>query len=325
MPLSILAILTLIIGFIGLVWSANLFVNGSASLAKHLGMTPILIGLTVVAFGTSAPEMFVSAGAALDGVPNLAIGNAIGSNIANIGLVLGITAIIAAIPINTSLMRLEIPLLLIATALAVYFLWDLYLSVFEGLSLLIAALLATLVLIWDARRAKSGFIAEDSKQADPPPLKRLQAIIYVAIGLLALLGFADSLVWSAKTLAEHLGVSPMIIGLTIVAVGTSLPELAASIASALKGHHDIAIGNIIGSNLLNILAVMAIPGIISPSSLTTMTVNRDLFIMVLLTLILVGIIAFASLRLNSKKAPSIGRPIGLLLLLIYGFYYTMIF
>ena len=141
MPLSIIAITTLIIGFTGLVWSANIFVGGSASLAKHLGMTPVLIGLTVVAFGTSAPEMFVSAEAALNGVPNLAIGNAIGSNIANIGLVLGVTAIIAAIPINTGLMRLEIPLLLIATFLAVFFLWDLYLSVLEGIGLLTAAIL----------------------------------------------------------------------------------------------------------------------------------------------------------------------------------------
>ncbi len=324
MPLSILAMTTLIIGFTGLVWSANVFVSGSASLAKHLGMTPVLIGLTVVAFGTSAPEMFVSAEAALNGVPNLAIGNAIGSNIANIGLVLGVTAIIAAIPINTGLMRLEIPLLLIATFLAVFFLWDLYLSALEGIGLLTAALLATLLLIWDARRAKPISSSELAERAIPPELNHLKAIIYVALGLLALLGFADLLVWSAKTLAEHFGVSPMIIGLTIVAVGTSLPELAASIASALKGHHDIAIGNIIGSNLLNILAVMAIPGILSPSSLTAMTVNRDLFVMVLLTLVLVAIVGLASLRQKSET-PSLGRPVGLLLLLSYGFYYTLIF
>ena len=324
MPLSIIAISTLIIGFTGLVWSANVFVSGSASLAKHLGMTPILIGLTVVAFGTSAPEMFVSAEAALDGVPNLAIGNAIGSNIANIGLVLGVTAIIAAIPINTLLMRLEIPLLLIATFLAVFFLWDLHLSVLEGIGLLIAAILATLSLIWDARRPKSISSTELAERAIPPELNHLKAIIYVVMGLLALLGFADLLVWSAKTLAEHLGVSPMIIGLTIVAVGTSLPELAASIASALKGHHDIAIGNIIGSNLLNILAVMAIPGILSPPSLTAMTVNRDLFVMVLFTLTLVATIGLASLR-QKAEAPSLGRPVGLLLLLSYCTYYTMIF
>ncbi|MEE3240019.1 MAG: calcium/sodium antiporter [Pseudomonadota bacterium] len=324
MPISIFAMTTLIIGFTGLVWSANIFVSGSASLAKHLGMTPTLIGLTVVAFGTSAPEMFVSAEAALDGVPNLAIGNAIGSNIANIGLVLGVTAIIAAIPINTRLMRLEIPLLLVATFLAIFFLWDLYLSVLEGVGLLTAAILATLALIWDARGAKSISSSELAERAIPPELNYLKAIIYVALGLLALLGFADLLVWSAKSIAEHFGVSPMIIGLTIVALGTSLPELAASIASALKGHHDIAIGNIIGSNLLNILAVMAIPGILSPSSLTAMTVNRDLFVMVLLTFALVAIVGLASLRQKSVT-PSLGRPIGLLLLLSYGFYYTFIF
>ena len=187
--------------------------------SKHLGMTPVLIGLTVVAFGTSAPEeMFVSAEAALNGVPNLAIGNAIGSNIANIGLVLGVTAIIAAIPINTGLMRLEIPLLLIATFLAVFFLWDLNLTVLEGVGLLTAAILATLALIWDARRAKSISSSELAERAIPPELNYLKAIIYVAMGLLALLGFVDLLVWSAKTLAEHFGVSPMIIGLTIVAL-----------------------------------------------------------------------------------------------------------
>lgn len=325
MPLSILAMIALIVGFTGLVWSANVFVTGSASLAKHLGMTPVLIGLTVVAFGTSAPEMFVSMGAALDGVPNLAIGNAIGSNIANIGLVLGVTAIIAAIPINTGLMRLEIPLLLLATMLAVFFLWDLYLSVFEGIGLMAAALLATLTLIWDARRAKLASAAKLDEQSNPPELNYFKAIIFVAIGLLALLGFADLLVWSAKTLAEHFGVSPMIIGLTIIALGTSLPELAASIASAIKGHHDIAIGNIIGSNLLNILAVMAIPGILSPSSITAMTVNRDLLVMVLLTFALVAIIGLAYLKQKSGHASSLGRPVGLLLLMSYGFYYTMIF
>lgn len=325
MPISVIAIITLIIGFIGLVWSANIFVNGSASLAKHLGMTPVLIGLTVVAFGTSAPEMFVSAGAALEGVPNLAIGNAIGSNIANIGLVLGITALIAAIPVNTRLMRIEIPLLLLASFLAVFFLWDLYLSALEGFSLLAAALFATLILIWDARRAKSDPTVSSTEVTEPPPLKRLQAIVYLTIGLITLLVFADLLVWSATSLAEHLGVSPMIIGLTVVAVGTSLPELAASVASALKGHHDIAIGNIIGSNLLNILAVMAIPGIFSPSELTPTTVNRDLFMMVLLTLILVAVIAFGAIQQKTGKAPFMGRPFGLLLLLTYVLYYMMIF
>ena len=329
MSIPVLALLFLIIGLIGLVWSANLFVSGSASVAKHVGMTPMMIGLTVVAFGTSAPEMIVSADAALNGIPAMGVGNAIGSNIANIGLVLGVTALIATIPVNAGLMRLEVPLLLAVTALAAICLWDYQLTNIEGWVLLGSTIPVSVILIRHARNANKqskapGDIDESEEiDVDIPDLSRWKSILWLIIGLIALLGFADLLVSSARTLAEYMGVSPMVIGLTIVALGTSLPELAASVTSALKGHHDIAIGNIIGSNILNLLAVMAMPGIIASTALESSIISRDLLTMALLTLALV-IVMWVKTRINNTSQ-GIGRVIGLLLIAAYIAYYAVIF
>jgi len=329
MSIPVLALLFLIIGLIGLVWSANLFVSGSASVAKHVGMTPMMIGLTVVAFGTSAPEMIVSADAALNGIPAMGVGNAIGSNIANIGLVLGVTALIATIPVNAGLMRLEVPLLLAVTALAAICLWDYQLTNIEGWVLLGSTIPVSVILIRHARNANKqskapGDIDESEEiDVDIPDLSRWKSILWLIIGLIALLGFADLLVSSARTLAEYMGVSPMVIGLTIVALGTSLPELAASVTSALKGHHDIAIGNIIGSNILNLLAVMAMPGIIASTALESSVISRDLLTMALLTLALV-IVMWVKTRINNTSQ-GIGRVIGLLLIAAYIAYYAVIF
>lgn len=340
MPIPIIASLTFIFGLLGLIWSANLFVSGSASMAKHLGMTPTMIGLTIVAFGTSAPEMIVSAGAALDGIPNLGIGNAIGSNIANIGLVLGVTALIARIPVNNSHLRLEIPLLLGATLLAILFLWDLQLTRVEGLLLLVAMFGVAIILIIHSRNSSDNDPFADQTEEEIPDLSGLTSFIWLLGGLIALLVFADLLVWSASALAEHIGVSPMIIGLTVVALGTSLPELAASITSILKGHHDIALGNIIGSNMLNILAVMALPGIIAPSKLDTAVLHRDLPTMALLTVALAFIMwikvrasktrpgqdssGTTTVPSSGQQGPSIGLPTGVLFLGCYIAYYAVI-
>jgi len=333
MSILALALLSLIIGLIGLVWSANLFVSGSASVAKHVGMTPMMIGLTVVAFGTSAPEMIVSADAALNGIPAMGVGNAIGSNIANIGLVLGVTALIATIPVNAGLMRLEVPLLLAVTALAAICLWDYQLTYIEGWVLLGSTIPVSIILIRHARNANKqskvpsdieGAIDESEEiDVDIPDLSRWKSILWLVVGLIALLGFADLLVSSASTLAEYMGVSPMVIGLTIVALGTSLPELAASVTSALKGHHEIAIGNIVGSNILNLLAVMAIPGIIASIALESSVISRDLLTMALLTLALV-IVMWVKTRINNTSQ-GIGRVIGLLLITAYMAYYAVIF
>ena len=330
MSIPVLALLLLMIGLIGLVWSANLFVSGSASVAKHIGMTPMMIGLTVVAFGTSAPEMIVSADAALNGIPAMGVGNGIGSNIANIGLVLGVTALIAKIPINAGLMRLEVPLLLAVTALAAICLWDYQLTYIEGWILLGATIPVSIILIRHARNTNkqskalddSDFKNDVAADVDIPDLSAWKSILWLIIGLLALLGFADLLVTSAKTLAEYMGVSPMVIGLTIVALGTSLPELAASVTSALKGHHEIAIGNIIGSNILNLLAVMALPGIIATTSLESSVISRDLLTMTLLTLALVIVMWIKTRASNTSQG--IGRVIGLLFIAAYIAYYAVI-
>ena len=332
MSLPILALLSLIIGLIGLVWSANLFVSGSASVAKHVGMTPMMIGLTVVAFGTSAPEMIVSADAALNGIPAMGVGNAIGSNIANIALVLGVTALIAKIPINAGLMRLEVPLLLAVTALAAICLWDYQLTHAEGWVLLGATIPVSIILIRHARNNTSA-----ANDVEIPDLSGLKSALWLIIGLVALLGFADLLVWSAKSIAEYMGVSPMVIGLTVVALGTSLPELAASITSALKGHHEIAIGNIVGSNILNLLAVMALPGIIVATDLEPSVISRDLLTMTLLTLALVAVMWLKTRNQSPSqsfnnptndstldKTPSIGRFIGFLFISVYISYYVVI-
>jgi cation:H+ antiporter len=324
MSILVLDLLFLIIGLIGLVWGANLFVSGSASVAKHIGMTPMMIGLTVVAFGTSAPEMIVSADAALNGIPAMGVGNAIGSNIANIGLVLGVTALIATIPVNAGLMRLEIPLLLAVTVLAAVCLWDYRLTYIEGWILLGSTIPVSVILIRHARNTnkQSKTLGETAisveNDVEIPDLS-----VWLVLGLTALLGFADLLVSSASNLAEYMGVSPMVIGLTIVALGTSLPELAASVTSALKGHHEIAIGNIVGSNILNLLAVMALPGIIASTSLEPSVISRDLFTMALLTLALV-IIMWVKTRIHNTSQ-GIGRVIGLLFIAAYIAYYAVIF
>ncbi|MGB5326008.1 MAG: calcium/sodium antiporter, partial [Pseudomonadales bacterium] len=277
MSAPLAASLLFVIGLIGLVWSSHYFVGGSASLARHLGMSPGLIGLTVVAFGTSAPEILVSGSAALEGAPDLGVGNAIGSNIANIGLVLAATALVARLPVSHWLMRLEVPLLIIATALACVVLFDYKLTRNEGWLLFGVAALLPLALLYDLRRKKIER-AEDIYPVDEgeiPDLPLIKAFTWLCGGLMILLLSADLLVDAATSLAQFFGVSPMIIGLTVVAVGTSLPELAASIASAVKGHHEMAVGNIIGSNILNILLVMAMPALIMPSELDDQVFTRD--------------------------------------------------
>lgn len=327
-PLLYCAIFAL--GLIGLVWSSHYFVGGSASLAKHLGMTPGLIGLTIVAFGTSAPEMVVSASAAIEGEAPLGVGNAVGSNIANIGLVLGVTALFVKLPISKSLLLLEMPVLFVVTAAAVFFLSDLYLTRVEGSILLLAGISLPWLLIWHARRAKRpndcaseiDAITEQT-QEEIPDLTRNMSIAWLLGGLVVLLASAEATVRGATGIAYYYEIDPVIIGLTIVALGTSLPELAASIASAIKGHHEMAVGNIIGSNVFNLLLVMSLPGIISTATLESSFLSRDTLAMIILTLALV-LIVIAKLRLGSRSLSFVGKPTGLLLLTGYIAYMAVI-
>ena len=339
MTFPFITALIFLAGLAGLVCSSHFFVGGSASLAKHLGMRPGLIGLTVVAFGTSAPEILVSAGAALEGAPDMGVGNALGSNIANIGLVLAVTAMIAKLPLNTRLLWMEVPMLAVVTALAAFFLFDFQLQRFEGIILLLLACALPAVIIIDLKIHKTlalkhqpgeeinKSLEDDLDQLEEeeiPDISLQKSLVWLIGGLVVLLFSADILVDSATTLAEYFGVSHLIIGLTVIALGTSLPELAASLASAFKGHLELAVGNILGSNVLNILAVMSLPAIILPSTLEPEVFWRDAMTMILLTVSLIAIILFKTRR-SQQGVGHICIPSGILFFSIYIGYYVVIF
>lgn len=313
MPAIWLAWILVIIGIIGLVWSADRFVAGSAALAHSLGVRKIVIGLTVVSLGTSAPEILVSINAALAGNGELAIGNAIGSNIANMGLVLAATALIAAIPVRAHVLREEVPALLFVTLLAGLLLVDGELQRWEGL-LLIAMVPLLLYVTYRVKILHPGELETE----EFPDMSRALASLWFFLGLLVLIASANMLVRGAEAIALHMGVSPLVVGLTVVAVGTSLPELAASVASALKGHHDIALGNVVGSNIFNLLAVMSIPGIVGISAMEPAVFHRDYLTMAAITLLLCGAIFVDRRR-------SLGKIIGVVLLLSYIGYYLLLF
>ncbi len=284
-----------------LVWSADRFVDGAASLARQLGVSTLIIGIVIVGFGTSAPEIGVSVIAALDDSPGLAIGNALGSNIANIGLIIGVTAILAPIPVHDRLFKSEFPLLLFATAVMALCLVDLRLGVIDGVILLTLLGMALYYLVWDHRRHPVEYaglehdqleLIEEAGVGDEPGLG--SAIGWLIIGLLVLIGSSRLLVWGASNIAAAFGVSELVIGLTIVALGTSLPELAASIASLRKKVADVAIGNVIGSNLFNSLAVIGLPSVITDFAIESSARSRDLSLVVGLTLLLVLMARFPS-------------------------------
>jgi cation:H+ antiporter len=281
----LLPLISIALGLALLVWSAGKFVEGSAVTAGHFGMPPLLIGMVVVGFGTSAPEMVVSALAATQGNPGLALGNAYGSNITNIALILGITALISPIAVHSAVMRKELPILAVITGLAAWQLWDGELTLVDALVLLgvFAALMGW--SIYQGMTAKSDALAtEISAELEIRPMPLRVAVGWLVAGLLLLILSSRVLVWGAVDIAQAFGVSDLIIGLTIVAVGTSLPELASSIAAARKGEHDIALGNILGSNLFNTLAVVGIAGVISPMQVAPEILSRDILVMGALTL-----------------------------------------
>ncbi len=282
--------IAIILGLITLVWSSDQFVNSAASTARLLGMSTLMIGLTVVSFGTSAPEIMVAISSALNDAPGLAVGNAVGSNIANIGLVLGITAIVCALPIRSGLIRIELPLLLFVTAVAGVLMYDLQLTIIDGIILL--ALMPVTLFIFhkfsnqqdvEHDAAESEF---EEEIAELPKMTPLKSWGLLAFSLVLLIASAQALVWGASGIAREFGISELVIGLTIVAIGTSLPELAASVASAIKGHHDLAIGNIIGSNLFNLMTVLSVPGLIITTDIEPVGFTRDYFVMLALTIAL---------------------------------------
>ena len=318
-----LPILALLVGVLGLLWGADRFVEGSAGAARNFGISPMIIGLTVVSVGTSAPEVIISINAALEDAGQLAVGNALGSNLANIGLVLGITALVAPLPVQKHLLREEGPVLLLITALAGFCLYDGWLNRGESLALGLLVIPLLILVVKFKRNHPNPEAVEEAE--DIPDFAMGTAILWFIIGLAVLLASAEITVWGAKSIAIHLGVSELIVGLTVVAIGTSLPELAASVMSALRGHHDIAIGNIFGSNLFNLMLVMTSAGAIAPMALTPEVFIRDFATMALLTVIMVAMIAIALQRASKTgSAARLSRSVGIVFLAAYGFYYLLL-
>ncbi|MDI3323208.1 calcium/sodium antiporter [Pontibacterium granulatum] len=308
--------LAIIAGLVLLVWSADRFVIGAAATARNFGMSPMLIGLTIVSFGTSAPEILVSYMASINDAGDLAVGNALGSNIANIALVLGITALIAPLPVKSGVLRREIPLLLGITIMAGMLLLDLKLNMIDSVVLL--AMLALSLYLFQRFQKTASAEESEEEEEELPELKTGIAVFWLVVGLIILAGSSRLLVWGATEVALGLGVSELVIGLTIVAIGTSLPELAASIASALKGHHDMAIGNVVGSNIFNLVAVMAVPGLIAPLDIDNIVILRDYSTMLALT---VALMVFGFLQ----KPPSISRAEGAVLAAVYAGYLVLLY
>jgi len=276
-----LFLLAVVAGFALLLWGADRFVLGASATARNLGVSPLLIGLTVVAFGTSAPEILVSIAAAWEGQPGLAVGNAIGSNIANVGLVLGATALITPLTVHSETLKREFPILFVTMLVALALLADGVLGVLDGV-LLLAGL--GLMLYWmtglGARQREADPMESEYADEIPLAMPMPRAIMWLGVGLAALLVGSRALVWGGANLAAWFGVSDLVIGLTVVALGTSLPELAASAVSAYKGEHDIAIGNILGSNMFNLLAVLGLPGLLHPHIIDPAVLSRDYPVMI---------------------------------------------
>ncbi len=277
----------IVIGFALLVWGADRFVVGAGATARNLGVAPILIGLTIVAFATSAPEILVSVVASMQGTPGLAVGNAVGSNIANVGLVLGAAALLRPMEVRSQTLRRELPALLIVTLLAFMLCSDQHLSRIDGMVLLVGlGLLMYWIVALAFRSSDSDPMGADYAAEIPSDMSMGRALTWLVIGLGVLLVGSNLLVNGAVAIAESLGVSELIIGLTIVAIGTSLPELAVTTVSAIKGEHGLAVGNIIGSNMFNLLAVMGLAAAIAPSELDSQVLSLHLPVMVGLTMVL---------------------------------------
>jgi cation:H+ antiporter len=276
----------IIIGFIVLVWGADRFVHGAAGTARNLGVSSLIIGLTIVGFGTSAPEILVSASAAINGNPGIAVGNAIGSNIANVGLVLGTTALLVPLMVSSNTLKREFPIMLVMMGVVLFLVLDYELSRYDGILLLtgIVALTFWLIRITRTKKGYEPMVHEFDNEIPRIPMG--SALGWTALGLALLLISSQVLVFGAVNIAKYFGVSDLVIGLTIIAIGTSLPELATSVMSALKKEPDIAIGNILGSNMFNLLAVLGIPAVIAPISLDHHVITRDYAVMFAMSILL---------------------------------------
>ena len=307
----LLPIAAIIVGLLLLIWSADRFVDGAAATARHFGMPQLLIGIVIIGFGTSAPEMIVSALSALNGNPGIALGNAYGSNITNIGLILGLTALVLPLAVNSQVLKQELPILIFVTALSAFLIMDGDVLRLDAWILLGIFFIYMGWTIWTGLSNRDDSLVHDVKEElqKQEYMSLAKALMWVVIGLALLMGSSQLLVWGAVKIAHYFGVSDLVVGLTIVAVGTSLPELASSIAAARKNEVDLAVGNIIGSNLFNTLAVVGLAGAISPMYAGQEVFTRDMPVMSTLTVLL--------LVFGFGKKGQINRIKGLILLLAY--------
>jgi cation:H+ antiporter len=307
-----LALFAVVLGLALLVWSADRFVDGAAAAARHFGMSPLLIGMVVVGFGTSAPEMTVSALAAAQGNAGIALGNAYGSNIVNIAFILGLTALIRPVAVHSRVLEKELPILTAVTALAILQVWD---GEIDRMDAWVLLGVFVAVMGWSVRqgmrRRDDALGAEIAQELREHTMPLRAALWWLVSGLALLIVSSRMLVWGAVEIALGLGISDLVVGLTIVAVGTSLPELASSLIASRKGEHDIALGNVLGSNLFNTLAVVGIAGMIAPVPVAEEVLSRDMVVMAVLT---VSLFVFC----HGFRGPHrVSRPEGGILLAMY--------
>jgi len=314
------SIIAVIAGFIFLAWGADRTVLGASVTARNFGVSPMVIGLTIVGFGTSAPEMLVSGVAAWEGNTGLSIGNALGSNITNIALVLGVTALVVPLTVMSDTVRREIPILLAVSLLTFLLMNDGTLGRLDGFLLLGGLVLMIFMVVTLGRKSKKEDPLEDEFAEEmPAAMSNARAMFWLVFGIVVLLAASRLLVWGAVNIAHAFGVTDLVIGLTVVAIGTSMPELMASVMSALKNEHDIAIGNVIGSNMFNLLGVLALPGLINPGEFLPEVLVRDFPWMLGLTL------ALFVMSYGFRGHGKISRIEGGILILAYCVYMVMLY
>ncbi|MDX8381399.1 MAG: calcium/sodium antiporter [Ghiorsea sp.] len=314
-----IASIAIIVGMALLVWSADKFVDGASGIAKNFQVPPLVIGLTIVSLCTSLPEMLVSMLAAFDGKNNLGIGNALGSNIANIGLVLGVTALISPLAVQSKVLRREFPVLMLIMFLSLILMWDGELSIVDGIILLVGLVMLVGWLLWLGLRERDATLAQEFSNSIPEDFDMKDSVTWFVVGLVVLLASSKLVVWGAVNIAVLFGVSDLVIGLTIVAIGTSLPELVASIASVLKNESELAIGNVVGSNMFNILAVLSMPALFAPGEFDSQSLTRDVPVMFAFTVALF-IVAY-----GFRREGRINRIEGGLLVLSFISYLSLVY
>ncbi|MBR2210337.1 MAG: calcium/sodium antiporter [Fibrobacter sp.] len=312
-----LSVVAVLVGLSFLVWSADKFVDGAVGVARFLGMSTLLIGMVVVGFGTSAPEMVVSALSAAQHNPELALGNAYGSNIANIALILGFTAVVRPVVVKNIALKRDLPVLMVVTAFSIFLVSNLSVTRMDGVIMLAVFALAMGINVVSEMRQKKALVSAEVEEKTSAPVSLWKSLFWLLLGLAVLVASSRLLVWGAVEIARALGVSDLLIGLTIVAVGTSLPELASSIAAARKGEDDLAFGNIVGSNLFNTLMVVGIAAVIDPMERVSSSIlYRDMPLMSVLT-VLLFVFGLPVRKVNGVRRGRINRIEGSVFVVLY--------